>query len=196
MSARVLVLNAHPDPSPERFCAALADSYALGAADSGAEVRRIELGKLQFELLRSAQEHEHGTLPDALVEAQEAIAWASHILIVFPLWLGTMPALLKGFLEQVLRPGFAYRVTNPKRPGTVRLLNGRSVRLVVTMGMPAFFYRFFYRAHGIRLLKRNILLFVGMGPVRTSLIGVVDGLSAKQRQVWLDRMAKLGRQFL
>lgn len=39
--------------------------------------------------------------------AQDGIGWAEHIVFFFPLWLGDMPASLKGFLEQVARPGFA-----------------------------------------------------------------------------------------
>jgi putative NADPH-quinone reductase len=81
-------------------------------------------------------------------------------VIVYPLWLGTMPALLKGFLEQAFRPGFAFD-TKPKGLWN-RRLKGGSARIVVTMGMPAFFYRVYYRAHSLKSLKRNILEFCGI----------------------------------
>lgn len=48
-----------------------------------------------------------GALPEALRQAQQVLGRAEHLLIVYPLWLDTMPALLKAFLEQVFRPGFA-----------------------------------------------------------------------------------------
>lgn len=194
MPARLLVLNGHPDPSSDRFCHALAADYARGATAAGAELRWIDIGNLDFDFLRSEEEHEKAAVPDSLAEAQEAIAWATHILIVFPLWLGTMPALLKAFLEHVLRPGFAYHVEDPERPGTVRMLKGRSVRVIVTMGMPGFFYRYFYCAHGVRVLERSILRFMGMGPVRTTLIGSVKGMSEEKRRRWLDRARELGRR--
>jgi putative NADPH-quinone reductase len=84
-----------------------------------------------------------------------AIVSAQHLVIVFPLWHGTMPALLKAFLEQVMRPGVALEY---RKHGFSRgLLAGRSVRLVVTMGMPALIYRWYFRAHGVRGLERSIL---------------------------------------
>jgi putative NADPH-quinone reductase len=73
------------------------------------------------------------------LEAQEGIRWADHLVLVYPLWLGTMPALLQAFLEQVLRPGFAVaHVTNFDRG----LLQSKSARIVVTMGMPAMLFGF------------------------------------------------------
>jgi putative NADPH-quinone reductase len=113
------------------------------------------------------------------------------LLIVFPLWLGDMPAVLKAFYKQVLRPGFALGKAQPGRMPP-KLLKGRSARIVVTMGMPAFFYRIVYRAHSVKSLKRNILEFCGVHPVRTTLIGMVEG-KPEARAARLAAMAKLVR---
>ena len=122
--------------------------------------------------------------------AQRDIAWAEHLAIFFPLWLGDMPALLKGFFEQVLRPGFA--IGKPGRAGVPKkLLKGRSARIVVTMGMPALFYSVYYRAHSVKSLKRNMLEFCGVAPVRTTLIGMVER-GREAREDWLLRLAVLG----
>lgn len=98
---------------------------------------------------------------------------------MFPLWLGDVPALLKAFFEQALRPGFAIGKAAPGRLWK-KLLKGRSARVIVTMGMPAFFYRLYYRAHGVKSLKRNILEFCGISPVRASLIGTVESEGARE----------------
>jgi len=190
MLTRILILQGHPDPAPERFCRALAAAYADGATDAGHEVRRIDLATLGFDLLRTKEDHDHGAIPPVLAEAQQAVAWADHIVIVFPLWLGGMPALLKGFLEQVLRPGFAYRVEG----GWQRLLKGRSARIIVTMGMPALAYRFWFGGHGVKLLERSILRFVGIKPVATTLIGDVETMADDKRRKWLERLHDLGRR--
>jgi putative NADPH-quinone reductase len=124
--------------------------------------------------------------------AQEAIAWAGHLVLVFPLWLGDMPAVLKGFLEQVARPGFAFG-TEGGNPFGRKGLAGRSARVVVTMGMPAFVYRHYFRAHSIKSLERNILGFVGIAPVRETLVGSVEALDAAGRAGWLAKLRKLGR---
>ncbi len=72
-------------------------------------------------------------------------------------------------------------------------LSGRSARVVVTMGMPALAYRWFYRAHSVKSLERNILGFVGFAPVNETLIGSVDGLGAAGVARWQAKLQKLGR---
>jgi putative NADPH-quinone reductase len=190
---RVLILQGHPDASAPHFCHALASAYAEGAASGGHEIRTVTVADLDFPLLRSKEVWERGALPAGLAPAQEAIAWAQHIVLVFPLWLGGMPALLKGFLEQVARPGFALDKSEggqlPKK-----LLTGRSARLVVTMGMPALVYRWYFRAHSLKALERNILGFVGIAPIHETLVGQIEGLDAAARNAWLDKLRALGRR--
>lgn len=108
MPRRILIVLGHPDPSPHRLCRNLARAYGESAELAGHMVRRVDLAALDFPMLRTLQEFEHGAIPDSLEDAAEAIVWAEHIVFVFPLWLGTVPALLKAFLEQVIRPGTAF----------------------------------------------------------------------------------------
>jgi putative NADPH-quinone reductase len=104
-----------------------------------------------------------------------------------------MPALLKGFLEQVARPGFAFR-GDANNPFAAKGLKGRSARVVVTMGMPAFVYRFYFRAHSVKNLERNILGFVGVAPIHATLVGLVESMSDARRSGWLKKLAELGRR--
>jgi putative NADPH-quinone reductase len=193
MTRRILILQGHPDTTHPHFCHALADAYAEGAGAAGHEVRRLDIGTLDFPLLRSKAEWDDGPLPAGLAAAQADIGWAEHLVLLFPLWLGGMPALMKGFLEQVARPGFAMsRFTEGELPK--KLLAGRSARLVVTMGMPALVYRWYFRAHSLKALERNILGFVGIAPIHETLVGTVEGLSHKQREAWLGKLRRLGRE--
>ncbi|MBZ9717906.1 MULTISPECIES: NAD(P)H-dependent oxidoreductase [unclassified Mesorhizobium] len=195
MSRRILIVVGHPDPSPDRLCRSLANAYGEGAEKTGHAVRRVDLAALDFPMLRTMQEFEHGTVPDELKDAVEAVVWADHILFVFPLWLGTMPAMLKAFLEQVMRPGTAFAY--PERGGfTKTLLRGRSARVVVTMGMPSLVYRLWFLGHGIAGMKRSILHFVGISPVRETLFGMVAGASDATRMKWISQMRKLGERAL
>ena len=187
---KITLIQGHPDAHGGRFCHALAETYIQAAKDAGHEVRILEVAQLDFPLLRTAAQWQEDAPPSPILEAQQAIAWAEHIVIVFPLWLGDMPALLKSFFEQTLRPGFAIGKASAGRLWK-KLLKGRSARLVVTMGMPAFFYRLYYRSHSVRSLKRNILEFCGIAPVRTTLIGTVE--SAQARETSLARVQALGR---
>ncbi|HJV61364.1 MAG TPA: NAD(P)H-dependent oxidoreductase [Albitalea sp.] len=193
MAKRILIIEGHPDPGAARLGHALAEAYAEGAAAAGHSVQRLQVAQLDFPLLRSKADWESGAVPAALEPAQHAIRWAEHLVLIFPLWLGGMPALLKAFLEQVARPGFALGKGGPKGL-PAKLLRGRSARIVVTMGMPAFVYRWYFFGHSLRSLKRNILGFVGVAPVRQTIVGSVDALSDADRNAWLARLRRLGQR--
>jgi len=190
---RVAVIQGHPDTHAPHFGHALAAEYEGAAKESGHEVRTIDVARLDFPLLRSAREWQEGSPCEAIREAQKTITWADHLVVVFPLWLGDMPALLKAFLEQAFRPGFAIATEGPGRAWK-RLLKGKSARIVVTMGMPAFFYRVYFRAHSVKSLKRNILEFSGVSPVRATYVGMVEGKKPGGHHLWLAKMRALGRR--
>lgn len=192
MPRRIALIQGHPDPDDARYCRGLAAAYAKGARLAGHEVREIDVAKLEFPLLRTQGHFKSGAVPADIAAAQDAIGWADHLVIIYPLWLGTMPALLKAFFEQVFRPGFAFEYLPKGR--WRKALKGRSARIVITMGMPAFFYRWFYRAHSLKSLERNILNFSGIGPCRETLIGMVEALGDVKRQKVLRKMSDLGRQ--
>lgn len=164
MPRRILILDGHPDPDPARLIHGLAGACAEGADDAGHEVRRVDLAALDVPLLSGAEEFHGEDLPEAAAALQADIAWAEHAVILFPLWMGGMPARLKGLVEQTFRPGFAMDYSGRFPKGR---LKGRSARIVVTMGMPALAYRLWYRAHALKALERNILRFVGFAPVRS-----------------------------
>lgn len=192
MDARkILLIQGHPDAVTRHLGHALQEAYMQGAQAAGHEVRQVEVAHLDFPLLRSQQAWQEGALPPSLAQAQADIAWAQHIVLFFPLWLGDMPALLKGFLEQVARPGFAFK-SEGDNPFGKKGLTGRSARVVVTMGMPALLYRWYFRAHSLKSLERNILGFVGISPVKETLIGQVDQLGEAGVQKWQDKLRKLG----
>jgi putative NADPH-quinone reductase len=191
MPRRIALIDGHPDADRKRFVHALADAYESGAHEAGHEVRRINVAELDFPLLRTAADFQKGTPSGVIRDCQSTLAWAQHWVILYPLWLGSMPALLKGFFEQIGRPGFAFSEAQGR--GLPRkLLTGRSARVVVTMGMPGLFYRWYYRAHSLKSLERNILAFVGINPVRASIIGMVEGVSAATRAKSLKQLSSHG----
>jgi putative NADPH-quinone reductase len=192
MARNILILNGHPDPNSKGLCHALVEAYAEGAREAGHTVRRIDVAGLDFSLVRSQAEFEKDTSLPPIAAAQESVVWANHLVVIFPLWLGDMPALLKAFFEQVMRPGFAYSYRAHGFPA--KLLKGRSARVIVTMGMPAPVYRWYFRAHGLKNLKRNVLRFVGFAPVRDTILGSVGTRSRDSIRRSLDEVKSLGRQ--
>jgi putative NADPH-quinone reductase len=191
MGKKILVIDAHPDRAPERLGHALADQYARAAEAGGNFTQVVRLCDLEIPWLHSAKEF--AARPMGLIASQqEHFRWADHVVIIYPLWLGSMPALLKAYLEQVMRPGFAFAYGKGKGLPQ-KLLTGKSARIVVTMGMPSLFYRLYYRSHSVRSLARNILGFVGFKPIRVSLIGNVEG-SAKARARCIKGLLALARR--
>lgn len=187
---RILIIQGHPGSDGQRFGDALAAAYERGARAGGHEVRRLSVATLDFPLVRSGEDWEHGTLPPDIARAQEDLRWAGHVVLLFPLWLGDMPALLKAFLEQVLRPGFA--VAEDRSP-LHRPLRGRSARVIVTMGMPALVYRLWYGAHAVKSLRRNILQFCGIKPVRIGYFGMVATRDSARRERFLATVEHWGQ---
>jgi putative NADPH-quinone reductase len=192
MARNIAILIGHPDPSPKRFARAIADAYANGARENGYQVHVIDVGTLTFPLLQSQSEWKETPVPAALLEAARTLAWADHILIIYPLWLGDVPAKLKGFFEQVLRP----MASSPQEDGPFahKPLAGKSVRIVVTMGMPAWFYRWIYGAHSLKSLTRSVLAFVGAGPIHHTLFGMVERKNPAAREALLESMRAMGRR--
>lgn len=192
MIRRIAIIQGHPDTTVRHFCHALAEAYLKGAQSSGFEVRLIDVAAMDFTLLRSKADFESSVPAPSILQAQDTIRWADHLAVFFPLWLGSMPALLKAFFEQVFRPNFAFEYGEAGQV-TRKCLTGKSARLIVTMGVPAFIYRWFYCAHGVKVLERNMLAFCGIKPVRTSLIGAIENMTEARRLKWLQAIQRHGR---
>ena len=191
MTKRIAVIQGHPDPAGDHLLNAMADAYAGAATSAGHQVRRIEVAKLDFPLLRTQSDFETGQLPPTLVQPRDDMRWAEHWVFLFPLWHGTMPALFKGFLEHIFRPGLAMEYKEKGFPR--RLLAGRSARIVVSMGMPVMLYRWYFGAFGLRGFERSVLSFAGIKPIRESLFGLTFA-DDRKRAGWLEDLRRHGNR--
>jgi len=193
MGLRILIVQGHPDCRRPHLCHTLADAYAEGAGAAGHDVAVVEPARLVFPLLSSPAEWHHGTLPPQLSEAQEAIRQADHLVLLYPLWLGDMPAVLKGFLEQVARPGFALASPGYRLSGD-GLLRGRTARVVVSTPMAAPVYRWLHGAHSLKLVRRSIFGPAGIAPMRATVVGNTEALSEADVARWRGRLRRLGER--
>lgn len=187
--SNILIVQGHPDGSAPHLCHALGQAYAAAAEGAGHTVEIIDLGQIEIALLRSKAEWESVEMPNFAADGQSAITHADHIVFIYPLWLGTMPALLKAWLEHVFREGFALKVT---ATGWESFLKGKSARVVVTMGMPAMAYRLIFFAHSLRSFERNILKFCGIKPVAWSIFGSIEDPSGMAQAKSIETMRLLG----
>jgi putative NADPH-quinone reductase/1,4-dihydroxy-2-naphthoate octaprenyltransferase len=185
---RCLLILAHP--RRDSLCGALFDAYAEGARRAGVECRELILSEMHFDPDVHAVSPEQQPLEADLLRAQLDILWAEHLVFVYPTWWGTFPALLKGFLDRVMTPGFAFHpVTHGQWD---KLLSGRTADLITTMDTPPLIYRFIYRAPGQQALARATLGYCGIRCARIEAFGPVIASAAGQRQQWLDRARSIG----
>lgn len=186
--AKIVVIVGHERTGT--YCEALGESYACGARAAGHEASVFVTSRMAFDpVLREGFSHIQPLEPD-LQAAHDAITAADHLVFIFPLWLGTMPALFKSFLERVLQPDLVQSQGNGHFP---KLLKGKSARIVITMAMPSAIYRCWFGAHALKVLRRNILRFLGAKPIHSLLFGNVEGVGLEGRQKWLKEMEDLGR---
>ena len=188
MGKRVVVIVGHP--AADSWCRALADSYAAAARAGGHEVRMLQLAQLNFDPSLHEGYRQIQALEPDLLAAQGTVAWAEHVVIAYPIWWGSVPALLKGFLDRILLPGFAFKY----RPGKAfpeQLLRGRSAQLLVSMDTPPWYFRWVYRMPGIVQLKKTTLEFCGIAPVKVAAFGPLIASSSAQRASWLVKAARL-----
>ncbi len=187
--AKIAIVVGHSQRAT--FCEALGEAYRKGAAGAGHDARLFVLAQMNFDpILREGYFREQVLEPD-LRAAYDAIKAADHLVLIFPLWLGTLPAIFKGFLERILQPD----LVRLRQSGDTnwKILAGKSARVIMTMGMPGLIYRWWFGAHALRMLKRNILQFIGVRPVRATIHGMIEMVSDEKRLQWLKDAEAMGR---
>lgn len=185
----IVVILGHPVSGS--LCEGMARAYAEGAQRAGAQVRFLDVGALDFN--PSLQAGYGQALEPGLQAAQADITWAHHLVWVYPIWWGAMPAALKGFIDRVFLPGYAFKY----RKGSSlwdRLLAGRSAELLVTMDSPPWYFRWVTRMPGHHQMKKAILEFCGIRPVKVHSFGPVRTASPERLKQWLARARQLGER--
>jgi 1,4-dihydroxy-2-naphthoate octaprenyltransferase len=186
---KVLIVVGHPRKAS--FCGALARAYRKGAARANVELRELWLADLRFDRDVHSFDPEVQPVEKDVRRARALIAWADHLVFVYPNWWGTMPGLLKGFLDRVLTPGFAFE--DLPNGGWRPLLKGKSADLITTMDMPGWAYRWIYRAPGHNAMKRASLGFCGIATSHALRFGPIKASRPEQRQAWLEAAERRGR---
>jgi NAD(P)H dehydrogenase (quinone) len=189
MKKKILIINGHPDK--ESYCTQLAEKYKKGAESSGADCILVNLIDLKFNPNLQFGYRQRTVLEPDLLIIQQDILDSDHLVFVYPTWWGTYPALLKGFIDRVFLPKFAFK---PRENSLFwsKLLKGKSARLIVTMDTPKWYYSLFYKSPGHNSLKKNTLNFCGVKPVKITTISPVKNSKETQRLKWMDKIEILG----
>ncbi|MEN7548809.1 NAD(P)H-dependent oxidoreductase [Rapidithrix thailandica] len=187
---KILIINGHPDK--ESFNFGISEAYKNGAEEAGAEVKEILIRELMFNPNLQFGYRQRTELEPDLLEAQDKLKWADHLVWVYPVWWGSVPAIMKGFLDRVLLPGFAFN----KRKESLwwdKLFNGKTARIICTLDQPSWYYRWIYGRPSHNAMKKLTMNFIGVKKVRITTIGPIRLSKETFRAKWLKKVEKLGQ---
>lgn len=190
MAKNITIILGHPDASS--LCGTLAETYASSARSAGHSVRLFKLGEVDFDPILHHGYNKRQELEPGLKEIQDSITWANHLVFVYPIWWGSMPSLLKGMFDRVFLPGYAFKYRNNSQFWD-RLLAGRSAHAIVTMDTPTWYYRLFYSMPGHHQMRKTILEFCGIKPVKITSFGPIRYATDKQRGKWIEKVGAFAK---
>ncbi len=176
------------NPVQTSFSYACGDIYESAAQRAGADIRRFNIDEMVFDpALHQGYEVIQELEPD-LVAFQEAIAWADHLVFVYPNWWSSMPAKMKGLFDRAFLPQFAFRFEhNTFKP----LLCGKTARVINIVGST---YPLLLRCtvgSYTNELTRGILRPCGVRPVRVASFGPTRNTPKEKLSSWLKRVEKM-----
>lgn len=186
---KILIINGHPNKASFNF--GIAEAYKKGAVESGAEVKEIIIAELNFNPNLQFGYQKIMELEPDLTEAWEKIIWADHLVWVHPVWWGGLPAITKGFVDRLFLPGRAFKYRENSGWWN-KLLKGRTAHIITTLDQPGLYYRLMFGRPSVNQLKRSVLQFCGIKPVKVTYIGIIKTSNDHQRKVWLEKVRSAG----
>ena len=188
---KIAIINGHPNQDSFNF--GIAEAYKTGAVETGAEVKEIVIRELKFNPNLQFGYQKRMELEPDLMKAWEIIQWADHLVWVHPVWWGGFPALMKGFIDRLFLSGLAYKY----RENSVwwdKLLKGKTAHIITTLDQPGWYYRLFFGRPSVNQLKKSILEYCGVKPVKLTYIGIIRNSKDGQRVQWLRKVKELGKK--
>ena len=193
MTAKKKIYILLGNPITNSLTGHMADIYEMSALKAGHEVRRQNIGEMKFDPILHNGYHTIQELEADLKTFQANVRWADHIVILYPNWWATMPALLKGLIDRAWLPGFAFHF-HPKGthiPGWTPLLKGKTARTIIFANMhPVLTWLLF--GNFTNELARATLGFSGIRPVNIKVFTPSETASKEKIAKWSRHVARLG----
>lgn len=195
MRKKIVILFGHPDKT-EGTCCGLADAYEAAAREAGHTVTRFNVGDMHFDPILHAGYRVIQELEPELLYFQKSVTECDHLIVFYPNWWCTMPALLKGLFDRVWLPGFAFRFRKDRIGKALglweRLMKGKTAHVVVTAATRPIFIRILF-GDFTNEIRNGILRFSGF-KTRVSVFGPAEKISEARKEKWIARMRYMGRE--
>lgn len=189
MQKKALIINGNPDQ--DSLSSKFAESYAKSASENGHNCEVLNLYNIDFNPVLKYGYKQRTQLEPDLQYASRQIKNANHLVFIYPTWWGTMPAILKGFIDRVFLPGWAFKYAE-NSPFWDKLLLGKSARLIVTMDSPKWYNWFKYGNAGHNAMKKATLQFCGVNPVKITAFGNVKNAKDEKILKMINKIERLG----
>ncbi len=156
---KILIVYAHP--KTKGHCPKILEKTIEELVARNIPYEVLDLYKMNYDPI--LREDEHYTSGNRNISAenlsiQKKIIGSNHFIFIYPIWWGAMPAILKGFFDRIITPGFGYRYENvlPKK-----LLKGKKAIVIMTSGGPIW-YSYLRGNRPKKNIKNDILEFCGI----------------------------------
>ncbi|MGL1902439.1 MAG: NAD(P)H-dependent oxidoreductase [Fibrobacterales bacterium] len=186
--AKELIILGHPNA--QSYCNEIAETYYKTAVSAGRDIAMVKLYELTFSPNLSDGYHKRTELEPDLLRCQKLIEEAEHIVWVFPIWWATIPALLKGFVDRLFLPGWAFK---SGKSFPEKLLKGKTSQLMVTMDSPVWYYKLFTKQPVKYSFARGTLGFCGIKNKSITYFAPIKQSTPKKREAWLKKVEKMAR---
>lgn len=187
---KIVIICGHPDA--DSFSGTILDHYQAAAEEAGHEVRRYNLGELHFDPILHKGYKEIQQLEPDLLMLQEAIRECDHLVIAYPNWWCTMPALLKGMFDRIWLPGFAFNF-NKQTNKVEKHMTGKTARVIILSGSHSPLRTWWQFGDYTNEIQYGILDFAGF-KTQVSSYGPVEQVSDTVRLVWVKESEAFGRR--
>jgi len=207
---RILYIYAHQEP--KSFNSALKDTALAALKEKGHEIKLSDLYAMKFNPVLTASDFPERKNPEVfnpffeaikasktgafapdIKEEMEKVKWADLLIFQFPIYFTAMPAIMKGWIDRVLAPGFGFNpITNSAYD--TGLFKGKSAMLVTTTGAPKEMYSE-EGAHGdlnkhLESVTHCIFEFMGMKVLPSHIIYEASGMSRERGAEELEKYKK------
>lgn len=189
---RVAIVFNHP--YEKSYCNAILEAVIMGLQKGKHHVDLIHLDNDNFNPVMSKADLKvfvnHTPIDPQVIDYNNRLKKADHLIFIFPIWWDLMPAMTKGFIDRVLSPGIVYD-HHPRGFGLIPLLkNLKGVTIITTMNKPRIMYSLLIGNLIRKAMLKSVFKTMGYKNLNWISHNMVKSVTQKKRVKWLNDLEK------